>query len=94
MGKTKIFSVYDSKVGAYAQPFFMRSKGEALRGWEDVVNDPSTNFYKHPEDYTLFELGEYDELSGRIENHSTPESLGVALEFKRAEKPVQPVSVV
>lgn len=79
----KIFCVYDSKVECYMQPFFMQTKGAALRAWESTVNDPSTQFNKHPADFTLFEIGEYDENTGRILSYDSPLSLGVAIELKR-----------
>lgn len=82
MPRLKVFSVYDSKVGAFLQPFIMKTKGEALRGWSDVVNDPNTQFHKHPEDYSLFEIAEWDEDSGKYENHLAPISLGLATEVK------------
>ena len=79
----KIYTVYDSKLEAYMQPFFMQSKGQAVRAFTDSVNDPSTQFNKHPEDFTLFELGEYDDSTGKVSNLPTPNSLGVALEYKK-----------
>ena len=89
MAKIKCFTVYDSKVEAYMNPFFLRTRGEAVRAWNDVVNDPSSAFNKHPEDYTLFEVAEYDEVTGVFENHKTPISLGVAVQFHKgyADKP-------
>lgn len=80
--KFKIYSVYDAAVGAYMQPFFMRSKGEALRGWMDAVNDPKTQFHAHPKDFTLFEIAEYDEDDGSIIPYSAKVALGNALELK------------
>lgn len=82
MAKLLCFSVYDSKVQLYAQPFFMRSRGEALRGFTDVANDSSTSICRHPQDFALMELGEYDESTGKLENHPAPVSLGLAHEFK------------
>lgn len=79
----KIFTVYDSKLEAYMQPFFMSSKGQAIRAFTDTVNDPSTQFNKHPEDFTLFEIGEYDDQSGKVQNLPTPNALGLALEYKK-----------
>jgi len=81
--KLKLFTVYDSKIGAFAQPFFMQSKGQALRSWMDVVNDKSTQFCKHPEDFTLFEIAEYDDSNGKFENLPAPISLGTALEVHK-----------
>lgn len=79
----KVFTVYDSKMEAYMQPFFQISKGQALRTFTDLVNDPNTQFHKHPEDFTLFQLAEYDDATGKFQNEITPNSLGLALEYKK-----------
>lgn len=78
----KIFTVYDSKSEAYLQPFFMQSKGAAVRAFSDLANDKAHTFGKHPEDYVLFEIGSYDEFTAAIVSHA-PVSLGVAVEFLR-----------
>lgn len=85
MAKLLVYSVYDSKVQLFAQPFFMRTKGEALRGWIDVANDPKTNICKYPEDYSLFELGEYEEESGSFKNHQAPVNMGMAAQYKKEQ---------
>lgn len=79
----KVFSVYDVGVEAYMNPFFMRSRGEALRAFSNLCNDPQTSMFKNPEDYTLFELASYDDSTGKFTNETTPLSLGVAVEFKK-----------
>lgn len=76
------FAIYDSKVGAYMQPFFQQSKGSAIRGFTDVANDSTSGLFKHPEDYTLFELGSFDDSTAQFELYDTPVSCGVAVEFK------------
>lgn len=62
--KLLIFTVYDKAVGAFLQPFYARSKGEALRQFTDACNDQSHQFCKHAADYTLMMLGEWDDASG------------------------------
>lgn len=79
----KVFAVYDSKAEAYMQPFFMQSRGAAIRAFDSTVNNPETQFYKYPTDFTLFEIGEYDELHGKLIPSKTPISCGLALEFKK-----------
>jgi len=81
--KLKVFAVYDSKAETYSQPHFMLTRGQAIRAWEVAVNDPETQFCRHPADFTFFELGEYDQLSGTFEQHKAKVSLGVAVEFKK-----------
>lgn len=86
--KFKVVSVYDSQLELYSKPFFMQTRGTALRSWADSVNDPQSPFHQHPDDYTLFEIAEYDEETGRFENYATPVSLGVAIEFKKGHVPL------
>lgn len=76
-----VFAIYDSKSEAFMQPFFMQTKGAALRAFSDTVQDPSTSFNKHPADFTLFQIGEYDDSSGKLSSTKTPLSLGTALEY-------------
>lgn len=78
-------SVRDSKADAWQSPLFFQSSAQAVRSFIDAVNDRSTEFGKHPEDYTLFELGTFDQRSGEIEVHIAPQALGVGVNFIREE---------
>lgn len=79
----KVFGIYDSKVEAYLTPFFMRSKGEALRALGIHANDPQHNFCKHAEDFTLFELGTWDESNGKFDVYPAPQSMCVLIELRK-----------
>lgn len=82
----KVFSVYDSKVEAYLNPIFLRSKGEAIRVFQAACNSGEHQFSAHPSDFTLFELGSWDEEKAKFTLHSTPISIGLALEFISKDK--------
>jgi len=88
---TKIFSIYDSKTEAFMQPFFMATKGAAIRDWTQAIADEKTPFCRHPQDFTLFEIGEWDDQKGQITTHATPVSLGVAIEFKKQSHEATPL---
>lgn len=79
---TKVFAIYDSKVEAYLQPFFSMSTGSAIRAFSDAVQNPQSQFNKHSADFTLFELGTYDDMTGTLISHNAKIPLGTALEFK------------
>lgn len=79
--KTKVFAVYDAKAETFMQPFHMNTRGMATRAWMDTVNDAKTQFNKHPQDFTLFELGEFDDEKGTFHNHNTPQSVGLAIQY-------------
>lgn len=81
--KLKVFSVYDSKVSAYMKPFLMPATGMALRAWDSTVNQPDTDFHKYPGDFSLVELGEFDEETGMFQNYEIKKNLGTALEFRK-----------
>lgn len=82
---SKVFTVYDSKAEAYLTPFLMRTKSEAIRGFQDVCNDDKSNFCKYAEDYTLFEIGEFDDSIGTYTMYASKVSLGCAIEYKRMD---------
>lgn len=76
----KMYAIYDQAVGAYLNPFFMRSRGEAVRSFGQAVSDPKSAFHSHPADYTLFEIGQYDDVTGIVEPWDAKVNLGTALE--------------
>lgn len=71
----KIYTVHDSAVGAFMSPFFARSHGEALRSFQDAINDPKTNLNSHPHDYHLFYVGAFDDNAATLDMPSAPERL-------------------
>lgn len=81
----KMLSVFDHKVGAFFQPFFARTVAEAERMFADSCADPEHLFCKHPEDFTLFVIGEFHQDSGVMECVSTPEPVAKALKYQRGQ---------
>ena len=61
-----IYAVYDSKAETYTPPFFQHHEAMALRTFTDCCNDKGHTFGMHPGDYTIFNLGQYDDLTGSI----------------------------
>lgn len=80
-----VFTVFDSKAAAYLLPFYAQTKGVAIRNFTEAVNNPEHQFAKHGEDYTLFELGFYDDINASFQLHETPISIGLAIEFIQTE---------
>nr|AVQ10234.1 nonstructural protein [Gokushovirinae environmental samples] len=72
----KVIAVYDSKAQVFNQPQFLRSAGEASRAWEAALTDPKQIFCAHPADFTLFEIGEYDDQTGTLYPHQIHVNLG------------------
>lgn len=70
-----ICAVRDSAVNAFIRPFYVPAVGAAIRGFSDEVNRKDSEMHKHPEDYELFELGVFDEDTGRFSQLSEPRAL-------------------
>lgn len=78
----KMYTVYDDAAGAYLQPFFFSTNAQAIRGFTELANDPNHAFCKYAGQYTLFELGEFNQQDGHFTMLPTPHSLGKAIEFR------------
>lgn len=79
--KHEIFTVYDQKAKAYLPPFILPEIGMAVRVFKDCVNSDKHQFSKHPEDYTLFNLGQFDDSNGLIETMN-PQTIHNGVELK------------
>lgn len=77
----KVFSIFDIKAGAFDRPFFAQTVGIAIRSFTDAINDKNSPFNKYPDDFTLFELGEFDDSSGIITALPAPQSVGNAIQY-------------
>lgn len=77
----KAFAVYDLKALNFGVPFFMSSVGAAVRGFADLANDAQSSVNKHPEDYQLFEIGEYDDAVGLLKDLHPSRLLAQASDF-------------
>jgi len=66
MAVLKGFAVFDVAANFFQEPFFVPSMGIALRGFSDAANNPESPVHKHPEDYRLFQIGDYNQESGTL----------------------------
>lgn len=76
-----VYSIFDDKAKAYAQPFFLLQHGQAIRAFGDEVGNPQSSINKHPSDYHLYLLGEYDDISGKFKSLDSPIFLSHGVDF-------------
>lgn len=65
-------TVHDTATEMFGRPFFMVATGQAVRSFRDEVNNPDSEFSKHPDDYSLYHLGQYDDNTGGFELFGRP----------------------
>lgn len=78
--KLNAYTIYDVASGVYMRPFFSQADGQAIRGFKDIATDADHEIGKHPEDYTLFRIGSFNDNTGKMEGE-TLEKLATALEL-------------
>jgi len=87
--KLTVLAVRDCKADAFLQPFFALSRGVAIRSFAEAAKpaspgEASHDFAKYPDDFSLFELGTFDQAEGVFDLHPTPEALGLASQLREA----------
>lgn len=80
---TKVFCIYDSKAKVFQLPFFMPTIGAAVRAFEDLVMDKSTMVNRHPDDFVLYEIGQYDDSNAETIAHHPISLVVTAKELKK-----------
>jgi len=78
--KLKIFTVLDLKSDLFSAPFFSPTQASGVRAFSQACNDPASDFSKFPSDYELFEIGNWDDSSGNVEDTGKI-SLGLASRY-------------
>ena len=78
--KLNVYSIFDQASGLYSRPYFTQSDGEAMRSFTDIAVDAKHPVGMHPEDYTLYRLGIFDDTTGKIIDEDN-ESMATALEI-------------
>lgn len=79
----EIYAIMDTKAGAFMNPFYPRSLGEAVRSFSNEANNPESPLGKYPEDFNLFHLGKFNQVTGEISLEPSPKSIGTAANFKK-----------
>ena len=78
--KLNAYTIYDVASGIYMRPFFSQADGQAVRGFKDIATDADHEIGKHPEDYTLYRIGNFNDTTGKMAGEEL-EKLATALEM-------------
>lgn len=78
-----VISVYDTVAKVYGPPLAFLNAGEGARWFSDMVQDPQNggNLHRHPKDFVLYQIGEFDDVSGELKWFSPANRLGLGTDF-------------
>jgi len=77
--KVQLYAIFDTCSGIYEKPFFHNADDAVKREFQDVVNEKDHAINKHPEHYSLWRLGNFDNNTGKVIDEKN-ECLWTALE--------------
>jgi hypothetical protein len=79
-----ICTVKDRAADAYGRPMFVPSIGVAIRSFSDEINHKNADnqLYNHPDDFDLYELGQFDDNTGLFTLHEQPKLLSLGKQVK------------
>lgn len=86
---TKVFAVYDKKAKCFSNPFFNSTIGSAIREFGDAVQDksnPRNVWAHHPGDFSLYEIGEYNDENAMLTSHEIVRLLSNGSDFEKEDK--------
>jgi len=78
--KIQLYAIFDMASGIYEKPFFSTADDLVRREFLNVATSAETPISKHPKDYSLWRLGNFDDNTGLVQNE-TNECLCTALEI-------------
>ena len=78
----QMYAIYDNAAGAYLTPFFTHNEQLAMRSFQDACLNPDTAYFRHPQDFHMFHMGQFDDASGVFELNHTPNRIVSALELR------------
>jgi len=77
-----VFTVRDDKAAAYLNPFYVQNEALAIRAMRDCLGSSDHSFAKYPEDYSLYQLGTYDDAQGKFELFDKPTHVANLVDLK------------
>lgn len=80
--KQKILAVKDRAIDAFLQPFFTPALGAGIRAFQDEISNEQSPMHKHPDDYDLYHLGEFDTSTGEFSTIQ-PQQIAVGKQLTR-----------
>lgn len=91
--KSQCYAIFDICSGIYEKPFFSTSDDLVKREFQDAASAAECPISKHPEHYSLWRLGNFDNNTGLIQNEAN-ECLWQAVEAISQSQTVDQVKML
>lgn len=87
---TRVYAIFDIKSGLFSQPWFFVNDNVAARQAFLEARNPSSLLHQTPADFSLYQIGEWDDAAGVL-THSSHRLIGNIGLFAQAQAEAEPV---
>lgn len=77
----KMFMILDAKADAFNLPFCMATRGLAVREFTEQANSKESMIGRYPDDYSLYEIAEFDTQDGKISPYEVRKLIGTGRDY-------------
>ena len=70
--KINAYVIFDKIAMLYNKPFYFINDQIAHRAALDLMSDPTCDIAKHPTDFTMFHIGDYEDTTAQFNQLDTP----------------------
>ena len=91
--KVQLYAIFDTCSGIYEKPFFHTADDSVKREFQDVCMEEKHPISRHPEHYSVWRLGIFDNTTGSVVDEANEclwtavEAIAQALAVKAVEQP-------
>lgn len=73
----QIYSLYDQVAEYFHPPFVADNYPTLARSLATMAQDPQNElpFFRHPDDFVIYQLGDFNDITGKIATREIPERL-------------------
>lgn len=86
--KYKMFAVKDKALDSYSAPYTQATVEAGIRMFRDLVQfgEANNQYRRSPEDYSLYLIGEYDDVTGHTLNEEVVQLVSAVELLKQPEE--------
>jgi hypothetical protein len=88
--RLNVYTIFDQAAAVYKRPFVAQADGEVLRVFKDMALNKDHEIGAHPEDYTLWRIGTFDDNKAELVAEAK-ECLATALELVSSARSAEEV---
>lgn len=86
LSRMGMYTLYDGKAEAFMRPFFAENDDMARRAVMDAMGEEGHIFQKHPEDFSLYYLGNWDDVRGQVTGVFPAKAISSGIELFVAQR--------